>query len=268
MKNQRRLYTILTLILTLSPTTDYAADSLRDKGVSDILQSIKADTQHFYSAEQWTRLGIAFGVGGVMANTSADQAIQDWYQDHVRNSSTDDFAAVVKEFGGWKYMVPVSLAAAGIGLAFPQNTGSTIGAWGEKTFRAYLVAAPAMFVGQHLTGASRPGERDNASHWRPFHDNNGVSGHAFTGAVPFITLAKMTRNPFIRYASYAASVLTAWSRVNDNAHYTSQVLLGWYIGYAAADAVATSSSGEKPLNLQFSLIPRENGAEARVVFQW
>ena len=40
-----------------------------------------------------------------------------------------------------------------------------------------------MLLMQRVTGASRAGESDSGSHWRPFHDSNGVSGHAFMGAV-------------------------------------------------------------------------------------
>lgn len=259
---------ILAFIFVLFPATDYAAASSLSPSVSAVWQTVKTDYNHFYSKEQWKKLGMVFGLGGVMANTKADQEIQDWYQNRIRNSSSDDLAAMVKGFGDWKYLVPVSLAATGIGFYFPQGTGGAIGTWGERTFRAYVVAAPAMFLGQHLTGASRPDERENASHWRPFSDNNGVSGHAFVGAVPFITMAKMITNPYIRYAVYAASMLSAWSRVNDNAHFTSQVMLGWSIGYAAADTVSSRSSNTKKATRQFGLLPWKDGAVARINYQW
>ena len=33
-------------------------------------------------------------------------------------------------------------------------------------------------------------------------------------------------------------------RVNDNAHYPSQVMLGWWLAYLSASAVAMSDEGE------------------------
>jgi hypothetical protein len=268
MKNKYVLYTLCILVLALNPAINCVAGGEDKTTVPQVWQLVKEDYQTFYSIEGLKRLGIAFAVGGIIANTNTDQEIQDWYQDHARRSATDQFASAVKGFGNWKYLVPVSMVAAGIGLVFPQDTGSNIGAWGERTFRAYVVATPAMFVTQHLTGASRPEERENASHWRPLHDNNGVSGHAFVAAVPFITIARMSRNPLIRYASYAASILTAWSRVNDNAHFTSQVMLGWYMGYEAVEAVSASSGTKSVSQPQYSLIPWKDGAVVRVAYQW
>ena len=259
---------VIALVLALVPRTNYAATELWNPTVSGAWQSVKADYVNFYSTERWRRLGVAFGVGGIMANSNADQEIQNWYQEQVRSSTSDELASMVKEFGDWKYLVPASLAAVGFGLTFPQDTGSSLGVWGERTFRAYVVAAPVMFFTQHLTGASRPDERQDASHWRPLRDNNGVSGHAFVAAVPFITIAQMTDNRFIRYASYAASVLTAWSRVNDNAHFTSQALLGWCIGYEAVNAVSSTYTNESTTKPHFSLIPWGDGAVVRVAYQW
>jgi hypothetical protein len=254
--------------MALISPVNYAANAPMSPTFADAWQSVKSDYNNFYSRDRWERLGVAFAVGGVIANTKADQEIQNAYQEHARNSSTDDVAKFVKVFGDWKILVPASLAAAAMGVTFPRDTGSTIGIWGERTFRAYLAAAPAMFVGQRLTGASRPEERNNASHWRPLRDDNGVSGHAFVAAVPFITIAQMTDDPVLRYASYAASALTAWSRVNDNAHFTSQVLLGWYMGYEAVNAVSKTSANSKPLTPQFSLAPWGDGAEVQVAYQW
>lgn len=86
---------------------------------------------------------------------------------------------------------------------------------------------------QNAIGASRPKEDD--SNWRPFNDNNGVSGHSFMGAVPFITAAKMADNTYLKYFFYLGSMLTGWSRINDNSHYFSQAALGWWMAYLAAD---------------------------------
>ena len=107
-----------------------------------------------------------------------------------------------------------------------------------------------MLAMQRLSGASRPGETDHGSHWKPFDDDNGVSGHAFVGAVPFLTIARMSKNSIIKYLFYGLSGLTAWSRVNDNKHYVSQAVLGWYMGWEATDAVF--STDDKVNNVVFS----------------
>jgi hypothetical protein len=215
-----------------------------------IWETIITDHKNFYSSRRLLWLGAAFGIGGIMANTNIDEKIQDRYQDDLRSSDTDDVADVVKEFGEGKYLIPLSLLSAGLAEILPESsTTSSIGKWGRLTSRAYLVGGPPMFVMQRATGASRPGENDDDSRWRPFKDSNGVSGHAFVGAVPFLSAARMSNNRLLRYGLYAASTLTAWSRVNDNDHYTSQALLGWFMAWEAVGAVSESDANNQRLKV-------------------
>lgn len=93
--------------------------------------------------------------------------------------------------------------------------------------RGFIVGAPPLIVMQRLTGGSRPYETNEGSEWHPFRDNNGVSGHAFMSSLPFITGAKMTDNPWEKSLWYLGSTLGPLSRVNDNAHYPSQIGMSW-----------------------------------------
>lgn len=200
-----------------------------------ILEAVTRDYESFYASDRLTRLGVGFGIGAIAANTNFDTSVQDWYQENIRSSGTDNFSKVVKTFGEGRYMIPFALLSASINYV---DAESPIGVWGVYTSRAYLVGAPAMLLMQVATGASRPGESNHGSKWRPFNDNNGVSGHAFMGAVPFLTLANMYGdNEVVKYLAYAASFATAWSRVNDNSHYLSQSSLGWYTAYESVNAV-------------------------------
>jgi hypothetical protein len=105
-----------------------------------------------------------------------------------------------------------------------------------------LVGAPPLYCLQWAIGASRPGESSAESSWKPFQDSNGVSGHAFVGAVPFLSAAKMSDGILAKSAFYAGSTLCGWSRINDDSHYASQVVLGWCLAYASASAVDRSQT--------------------------
>jgi len=213
-------------------------------------EAVIRDYQSFYTEERAFSLGIAFGLGGIVANTSADQSIRDWYQTNRRDSSTDNLSKVVKNFGEGKYMLPLAILAGTVNYFQPS---SDIGVWGVYASRSYLVGSPALLILQRVTGASRPNERDYNSKWNPFKDANGVSGHSFVGAVPFLTLANMYEdNLYIKYSAYAASFLTAWSRVNDDAHYISQAALGWFLAYESVNSVF---QGDKAYR-KFSLTPQ------------
>ena len=229
---------LLGLSLFLWSSTLVDAKEL--KKASSVWTTIGQDYSNFYTdGDRWMRLGVAFGSMSVVANTPVDQNIRNWYQDNIRTQKSDDFAVYAKMFGEGKYEIPISLLASSINLI---DDDSSIGFWGARVARTYLVGSPALLAAQRLTGALRPSSpTDNPaknSYWKPFNAENGVSGHSFMGAVPFVVIARMySDNPYVKYGAYFASTLAAWSRVNDDKHYTSQIILGWYMAYESVDAV-------------------------------
>lgn len=211
--------------------------SAQSNGFGKWKDDFASDYKKFYSWSSLSKLALAMGFAGFYANTSFDQDIQDCYNDCIKCKTTDNISKVVKPFGDGLITVPVYLMAILIGeLEKDTKFGSMIGKWGQGCSRAILVGSPPVLIFQVILGASRPNE-DNGSHWHPFKDNNGVSGHSFMGSVPFLTAAKMTKNHFFKYSFYAASTLTGLSRINDNKHYFSQFILGWWMGYLAVNSV-------------------------------
>lgn len=248
----RGVFVVAVLGLFAAPAVDLGAE---DSGglfssPSQFLGTVTQDYEHLYlSPSRWLQLGVAFGTGAVMANTNIDASIQDWYQEHMRSDSSDRVSEVAKVFGEGLYMIPISVAAAVLGDRFSTDgETSLIGTWGRRATRAYLAGGPLSLLSQWATGGSRPDEDD--SHWRPFQDDNGVSGHAFVGAVPFLTAGRLCEdNPLARYLLYAASALPALSRVNDNAHYPSQAFLGWFLAWEATGAVLQTDRGSQSVSL-------------------
>lgn len=229
-----------------------AADSVPKEPDSSIGATIADDYSNYYSHDRLVRLGIAFGLGGIAANTNIDMNIRNWYQDKVRNAQTDSWASDpttslsfnAKFFGEGMYMVPVALLSASVNYIDPDTA---IGNWGAYASRAYIVGLPPMWFMQGATGATRPGDRPEGSSWTtPFGHSNGVSGHSFVGAVPFLTIAAMNPdNAWVRYPAYLASAAAGWSRINDDKHFPSQVVLGWYMAWEAVDSVMDTNKNRK-----------------------
>ena len=228
-----RIAVLLSFLISFISLPSFAEDGL--------WHDVKSDYDEFYSSDRFIRMGIMFAGGAVLANTDMDQKFQDQYAGKLF-SVNDSFNA--KQFGEGKIFIPLSLISAGIGHWLNDGTELTgIGKWGERTARAYFVGGPTVLVTQMLTGASRPSEDKQISDWKPFNDSNGVSGHAFIGSVPFLTIAYMNNdNALIKYSAYLASTLAAVSRINDNKHYLSQAILGWYLGWESVDSVYSVDS--------------------------
>lgn len=255
------LFTCYFLVLSVS------AHATSQFSESTAWQTVKRDYANFYTRERLSNLGVAFGIGAVMANTHIDQGIRDWYQDHERSPSSDRLSKKFKWMGNGYNTIPISLLAMGIGQLSSDPANSPMWLWGERTMRAYIVGGPANLFAQVATGGSRPGP-PNASQWRPFHSSHGVSGHAFMGAIPFLTIANMSDNHWVRYSAYFASTFVGWSRINDDAHFASQVFLGWYMAYQSTDAVADSDAGSQQHDSHLAVLPWPHGILVAMDYQW
>ncbi|MCI0460197.1 MAG: phosphatase PAP2 family protein [Gemmataceae bacterium] len=195
------------------------------------------DCHHYYS---WRNLGgVALGVGlaAPLANTSADESIRRWYQDRARSGPADSAAEVMKYLGQAWVVAPLCMEVAGLTGHAPEDyrTDGCLFEWSNRSLRAVAVGFPPVVALYGLLGASRP-DRGH-SHWHPFRDFHGVSGHTFMGTVPFLTAAAMTDNPWVRYPMLLGSFLSGWSRLHQDRHYFSQVALGWWMAYLAVQCV-------------------------------
>ena len=218
----------------------------------NVFSYFNEDINGFYTKDNGEKFVYIFLVGSLMANSPIDQSIRDLYQTKIRDTNSNNQAKIAKQFGEGDIMIPLMFIFNGAGSLLENNELQN---FGSKTLRTYLVGAPLMLLMQKVTGGSRPDEMDKASHWKFFKDENGVSGHAFMGSIPFLVLSKMSDNSYMSEAFKGISVCTALSRINDDAHYPSQALLGWYMGKMAVDSVFSedlSNSTDKQ-SLFFSL---------------
>ena len=148
-------------------------------------------------------------------------------------------------------MIPAVVALDVAGKYFCEDypLAGLLGDFGDRAVRAYAVGAPPLLVMQSLLGSGRPSNDADNSYWHPFKAGNGASGHAFVGAVPFITAAQMSDNLAEKTFFYACSFATSWSRIETDSHYLSQVWVGWWLAYLACDAVNDTQAASRSVNV-------------------
>ncbi len=216
-------------------------------GYGEQFHRLCQDTKQFYWSKNLLYLGLAVAVAAPIANTQLDQRIQDGYQRQAAvgmNRGVDEMATTFKYFGEYKYAIPAFLACSLSGHLFPDHVRLTsVGQFGDRSLRALAIGAPTVGVLQYGLGAGRPPTGDHE--WHPFRHHNSASGHAFVGAVPFLTAASMVEHRAAKVLLVAASFGTGWSRIHHDAHYFSQVLLGWSVAYLAVEAVNHTESEVK-----------------------
>jgi membrane-associated phospholipid phosphatase len=206
--------------------------------MSRALRKVGSDYRNFYSCESLVCITAAFGAGALMANTGFDTTMQNAWQTGVTPTGLGTFFSGCKPMGEGRYALPIFGAAAATGWVLEGNAaGNIVGEWGSRSLRMFAVGAPPLYVLQLATGASRPSD-EVGSQWHFWNDNNGVSGHAFIGAIPFLAAAEMVESPLLKGTLYVCSTFTGFSRMTDNAHYPSQVFLGWYLAWASSMAVS------------------------------
>ncbi len=231
----------------------YALDGSIRTDSPSLWKRLGSDQLNFYSADSIVFLGVVLASGAAMANTQADEQVQSHFQSSVRGATSDEwfeFLHANKELGNGLYSLPLMGAAWATGEVFEGVPWCDFaGHWGERSIRGFLVGAPPLVLLQRITGGSRPHETDEKSEWHPLRDNNGVSGHAFVSSLPFITAAKMSKEPWQKCIWYTASTVGPLSRINDNAHYTSQVGMGWALAFLSASAVEQSETGDRSWKL-------------------
>ena len=231
--------------------------------VDRLAEELRADFRAHYSLRPLGNVAFGFAVTGVLANTNADQEVQDVFRDDLKGGLGDDLTELftdVGDIGQPLPAVPIYLGVMWLGnYGEPNEAGAA--RWGGDALRAMLIGTPQLVALSHLSGGQRPEEGEPG--WDPFEDDNGVSGHAFFGAVPIMAAARRTENRWLRLTLNAVSALPGLARVYDEKHYMSQVFMGWWLARAATRTVARRNvDGDDRLTV--SALPYADGGGVQV----
>ncbi|MEW5755993.1 MAG: phosphatase PAP2 family protein [Pseudomonadota bacterium] len=219
----------------------HSGGAMGNEGFFSLLQT---DFKNYYSSSSVKTMGMTVGLAGLLANSGADDDFRELVQNHLRSDDSNHQSDIWRQLGERKTSLTLYLGAGAlIGLSGDTQPANALAAWGTRSLRGFFLGGPQHIMLAGLTGAGRPTEGN--AQWWSFDDNNGVSGHAFFGALPLITAAQLSEDPWLRYSLYAASALPGLSRINDDKHFLSQVILGWSIAYLSADAVRRTDTGDR-----------------------
>ncbi len=227
----------------------------------NLVTDIKRDFRSYFTDEDTLKMFLeTFVTAGVFANTGLDRSINRHWHRNINNRSTDNFFKIPKAVGGFSYCyIPFYLLCMGVGhLREHTLFGNVMYTWAYRNMRTFILGGMQQVALTTLLGGGRPISKED-SKWQPFRYHKGVSGHAFYGAIPFLTAAQMTDPIVPRYALYVFSTLPALSRINSESHYFSQVLLGWALAALSAHRVYESDAAREPC-YQVNITPRSQGA--------
>jgi len=176
----------------------------------------------------------AAAVGGVAALAAVDEPLQRYTQRH-RSQSSDDIAKVFRHMGQPEVYGTVSLGILTVGLVEHQPR---LARTGGRAVASLALAGVTTLGLKKLTGRARPDSGIGAFHFKPFGSGEALpSGHTSEAFALATSLAEDIHNTWVRIALYTAATGTAYSRMNDNLHWLSDIGLGALIGFTSARLV-------------------------------
>ncbi len=177
--------------------------------------------------------GRTAAVAGVLfaAALIGDRSFRAQAQEY-RGATSNSMAGIGNSFGEWRYVLPA--------LSVGYLAGQLAGKRGLKRTILRAGAAAALAGGlstavKHTIGRSRPSFHGDPGRFRPFTGwNSFPSGHTAVAFALATSIADDTQDQWSDVALYGAATLTAMARVNDDRHWTSDVLIGGLLGHLSA----------------------------------
>jgi len=199
------------------------------------------------------RWAIAFGVTGLTIGlVTQDLVIQQFVQRN-RTSFLDAVSKYALEpWGSGLYTIPAMGLMYGLSFALHDKKARMAA---MKGVEAFVYAAIAAQILKQLTHRERPVQSDKPDpfYWQgpigPINLTSFPSGHSAAAfAVATVIASAYKKTVWVPVLCYSLASLTALSRIYDNEHWMSDVVMGSAIGLAIGQTVFRNS-------VRFKLIP-------------
>jgi membrane-associated phospholipid phosphatase len=174
---------------------------------------------------QWYHLSA--GLLAVGLATLADEGLRNTAQNH-RSATKDDVAKIFRRMGQPEVYGVVGLGtiAAGIIAGNPRLRRA-----GERMSAGMLVAAFITTGLKETVGRRRPQSPANAFQFKPFSGRDSwPSGHTTMAFAVATGVADEVHSLPVTIGLYTAASMTGWSRINDDKHWLSDVVMGALVG--------------------------------------
>jgi len=183
---------------------------------------------------QWYEPVIA--AAGVSVFFLVDNPVRSYMLDN-QTTSKDDVASVFKKVGEpevWA-LVPAVMVGTGLALKKPGLTRS-----GLRAVTSAALAGGITAVFKYALGRERPNVAGSEPlDFIPFSGNVSMpSGHTSTAFGFAASLAEDVHPLWAKIGLYTLATGTAWSRVYNNQHWTSDVIAGAIVGITSAKIVS------------------------------
>lgn len=222
-------------LLCLVTTTAFAQErSIFQTFADDISESVLLGIKYYnfpsrFDNDDW--INLAGSATLTLSAMAFDKSARSAFGTIATNGILDGSMSVFREYGEVKYAVGGSAAVYITGLVSGSDEIRRVGKNLLQTLVYSSIVTTSMKV---IVGRSRPFKNEGAYHYQPFtvHDENMSlpSGHTTVAFALSSVLAAEIDNTFASVGLFTLASLTGISRMYEDRHWLSDVLLGAAIG--------------------------------------
>lgn len=185
-----------------------------------------------HTVRWWEAAAVVWGTLGL---TAADEKVTHEFREHPTQSA-ENIASVFRRVGQPEVyaVLPLGVLTTGLLTSDPEITRA-----GGRLAASVVVSTVAFNALKLLSGRARPDAGAGAFAFRPFSGQGGFpSGHSTVAFALATSLADDLHNGWAAAGLYAVAAGTAWSRVYDERHWASDVIIGAALGITTAKVVS------------------------------
>lgn len=214
---------LLAVLLLLAGTTPLSAQG------PSATASLREPLPPRHDVSTLEGLGVTAGIATLFL---IDRPTRDFLQAH-RSPALDGVARVFRTMGSAPVYAGLAVAITGGGLIAGDGEVERAGG---RLLLSEIVTIAADEVVKKLVGRARPDVSPSPYDFDPFRNKqvSFVSGHSAMAFVLATSLADDLHNTWSSIALYTFATGTAWSRLNDNRHWPSDVVGGAALGFTVS----------------------------------
>jgi membrane-associated phospholipid phosphatase len=175
----------------------------------------------------------ALAVGGISALMLFDGSVRDFSQD-IRGNTGNNLAATVRHMGQPEVYGTIAAGLLAGGLI---SGNSRVTQAGGRLAATMALTAAMTAGGKFLAGRPRPDAMLplDGDDFQPFSGRAAMpSGHTAMAFALATSLSDDIKKPWATAGLYTLAGAVAWSRINDNRHWLSDVAAGALVGITSA----------------------------------
>jgi membrane-associated phospholipid phosphatase len=260
----KKLSVILLLVLVIFSSQQNSlfaeSDSDKDKLSKEFFLGCKDDfLEVLVSPKEWrgkSLLKFSAIVGAGLLLYALDGDIHQWSQDN-QSEVSEGFSKFITHFGDGYVLLGLMTALYASGEVFHQNSLRKTALLSVESWLTSGIIVTGLKI---VSGRARPKAGESSHSFYPFslrsRYHSFPSGHSSSVFAVATVIAEQSEKAYVDILAYSIASLVAVSRVHNNKHWPSDILIGSSIGYFVAKKICSLNEDRDTdrvrINLQLS----------------